>query len=402
MIGLPTSTDVLIVGAGPTGLTLALSLLLRDRSATIVDRLDAGSNTSRAAVVYPGTLEALSMYGVSEELADRGIRASRFTIRDRDTVLTPVSFDSLDTDFPFTLLISQAVTESVLLNRLHELGGNVIRPCNVTGVHPDGVGVDVVLDGEHHVHANVVIGADGVHSTVRNEAKIALTRRGEEASYALGDVHLSGGVPDDELVVFFSPAGHLVVLPLPGGLHRLVGHVDQAPQYPDVSFFQRLIETRGPRRDKVTIHDVVWGSRFYTSHGLASQYRVGRVMLAGDAAHEHSPLGGQGMNLGIHDAVALGEALATGALDTYQAMQRPMARDVIEITSLLTRLATASKLLRPLRNLAVRAMSPMIRTRLARRLSQLEYLGRPRGSRGSRGNGSARLAHTTGASDRAW
>lgn len=370
---LPDTTDVLIVGAGPTGLTLALSLLAKGRTATIVDRLEAGQNTSRAAVVYPGTLEALKPYGVTEELVDRGIRARRFTIRDRDTVLTPVPFDGLPTAFPFTLLVSQAVTESVLLERFEDLGGSVVRPCKATIVRQDDGGVDVTMDDGRHIRAGIVVGADGVHSTVRDQRKIASNPRGEAASYAIADVHLSGGVPDDELVVYFSAAGHLVVVPLPGGIFRLVAHVRDAPANPDVAFFQEVIDTRGPARERVTIHEVVWGSRFLTHFAVASRYRVGRVVLSGDAAHEHSPLGGQGMNLGIHDAVALADALCTGTLNAYESTQRAMARDVIQITGLLTRVATAPRMLRPIRNLAVLGMSPVIRTRLARRLSQLQY-----------------------------
>jgi 2-polyprenyl-6-methoxyphenol hydroxylase-like FAD-dependent oxidoreductase len=154
-------------------------------------------------------------------------------------------------------------------------------------------------------------------------------------------------VPSDELVVYFSPAGHLVVLPLPGGIHRIVAHVSEAPEEPDPPFLQKILDTRGPQAERAIIHDVVWGSRFLTRHAIASRYRAGRIVLAGDAAHVHSPLGGQGMNLGIHDAIALGHELSRivqGAspdlLDAYNSTQRPVAEQVISITDRLTKIAT--------------------------------------------------------------
>ncbi len=372
--------DVLIVGAGPTGLTVALSLVSRGREVTIVDNQEEGKNTSRAAVVYPGTLEVLKRYGVAERLAAKGIHTPRFTIRDRDKVLTPVPFDKLPTAFPYTLLVSQAVTEAVLLERFKELGGRVLRPRTVTRVDQDDSRVTVTFERGEQMCAAFVVGADGSHSTVREQARIALTGDSAGASYTLADVHLTGGVPDNELVVYFSPAGHLVVLPLPGNIHRVVAHVAEAPEQPDVAFVQHLLDTRGPEAEHAVVHDVVWGSRFLTHHAVANSYRAGRIVLAGDAAHVNSPLGGQGMNLGINDAAALGKALleildggSPNTLNSYNAAQRPVAKQVIFITNWLTRAAT-TKHWRQIRNVAVSILSPIIRARLAWRLSLLGYL----------------------------
>lgn len=382
------NADVLIVGAGPTGLTVAITLLARGRAVTIVDKVEEGNNASRAAVVYPATLEELAPHGVSERLVAKGIQSPRFTIRDRDRVLMLVPFDKLPTAFPFTLLVSQAVTEAVLLERFKQLGGRVLRPRTVTRVEQDDSGVTVTRDDGGQVQAKYVVGADGAHSAVREQARIGSDRDDHGASYALADVHLTGGVPDDELVVYFSPAGHLVVLPLPDGIHRIVAHVDEAPERPEVPFLQHLIDTRGPKAERAIIHDVVWGSRFLTHHSLVSNYRSGRVVLAGDAAHEHSPLGGQGMNLGINDAVALGKALSdilggapANLLDSYNQIQRPIAEQVIWITNFLTKTATLPESLGWIRNLIVGALSPIISRRVALRLSLLGYL-----KEGRRGN----------------
>jgi 2-polyprenyl-6-methoxyphenol hydroxylase-like FAD-dependent oxidoreductase len=372
--------DVLVIGAGPTGLTLALSLLSRGRRVTIVDKQKQGDNTSRAAVVYPGTLELLDPYGVAERLAAQGIRTSQFTIRDRDRVLMPVPFDKLPTSFPYALLVSQAVTEAALLKRLEELGGHVLRPCELTELDQDDSGVTATVAGGEQIRAAFLVGADGVHSRVRQQSRIAYEGDPNGESYSLADVRLTGGVPENELIVYFSPAGHLVVLPLPGGIHRVVAHVVDAPEAPDVPFIQQLLDTRGPQAERAVVHEVVWSSRFLTRHALAASYRSRRVALAGDAAHEHRPLGGQGMNLGIHDAIALGRALSiileggsAGVLDAYAAAQRPVANEVISTTNLLTKVATANEHLRAARNLAVSMLDPLIRSRLAWRLSLLGY-----------------------------
>lgn len=373
-----TKCDVLIVGAGPTGLTVAITLLAAGHEALIVDDRPEGNNESRAAVVYPGTLEVLQRFGVAEKLAAQGIHTPRFTIRDRDKILLPVVLRELKTPYPYALLVSQAVTESVLLDRLKELGGDVLRPRKLTTLQEDQSGVTATFSDGEQTRANYIVGADGAHSTVRAQAGLSFAGNSGGASYTLADVHLTGGVPDDELVVYFSPAGHLVVLPLPGGIHRIVGHTAKAPEHPEVPFLQDLVDARGPGTERAIIHDVVWGSRFLAHHALVESYRVGRILLAGDAAHVHSPLGGQGMNLGIIDAVALGQALIStlqsrsiAPLDAYGGARRPVAERVITETDFLTKLATMPAYLRAVRNLTVTTLRPLIRRRLAWSLSML-------------------------------
>ena len=323
---LPTTTDVLVVGAGPTGLTSAVSLVARGRDVTLIDSQDEGQNTSRAAVVYSRTLEVLEPYGVAQRLAAQGIHARRFTIRDRDRVLMDVPFDWLPTAYPYTLLVSQAVTESVLLQRLRELGGRLLQPYTLTGLDQDGTGVTATFASGERVRAGYVVGADGIHSTVREQARIGFGGSAAGASYSLADVHLSGGVPADEVAVFFAPEGQLVCVPFPDGSYKLVANVAEAPPEPDVGFMQDLVDARGPRADRPIVKDVIWGSRFLIQHGVADRFHAGRIALAGDAAHHNSPLGGQGMNAGIGDAAALGEALdaalkrgSADPLDAYTA-----------------------------------------------------------------------------------
>ena len=383
MSELPARTEVLVVGAGPVGLAVAASLAGHGHDVAVVDRQATGANTSRAAVVHARTLEMLERIGVSERLAGLGIHARQFSIRDGDRELVPVRFDELPTEYPYTLMVPQNVTEQVLLDRLEELGGGVQRPYVATGVSQAADGAEVTLDSGETINAQYVVAADGMHSTIRDAA--GLGSDGNDAlslSFALADVRVEGGLPPDEVLLFFSKSGMLVVAPLPDGSFRLVAEVDDAPEEPDVAYAQRLLDARGPRRTTVRVDEVIWGSRFRIHERVADRYRAGRVLLAGDAAHTHSPAGGQGMNLGLRDAVTLGDALSVALregredkLDEYASGSRAEAMHVVALAHRLTRLATAPRAARPLRNGALRLLAsvPAFRRRLAEQLSAVGH-----------------------------
>ncbi|MGH8263473.1 MAG: FAD-dependent oxidoreductase [Steroidobacteraceae bacterium] len=374
--------DVLIVGAGPTGLTAAVALALKGIRVTVIDAQPEGSNTSRAAVIHARTLETLEATGVSDRLVKRGLHAKQFTIRDRDRVLVPVRFDKLPTRYPYTLMISQAETEEALRRRLAELGGVVHWGRALEAIVQDANGVTATLVDGTIVSARYAIGADGMHSKVRACAGIDFPGDNYEQSFSLADVRLSGGVPTDEVILFFSPAGLVVVAPLPDGVHRIVATVDDSPEHPDLAFVQSLLDARGPEKERAVVHEVLWGSRFRVQHRVAATYRSGRLLLAGDAAHVHSPAGGQGMNTGIQDAIALADALTAAMasnndapLSAYAAQRRPIALQVVGMADGLTRLATLPRAIRPLRNIFMRGLAklPVFRRRLSWRLSGLVF-----------------------------
>jgi 2-polyprenyl-6-methoxyphenol hydroxylase-like FAD-dependent oxidoreductase len=376
-------TDVLVVGAGPTGLALACALAAAGVRTVVVDRQAEGANTSRAAVVHARTLEVLEPLGVADRLVALGLQASRFTIRDRDRILVPIDFDGLPSRYPYTLMVSQAVTESVLLKRARELGVAVRRPCSLVSFSQDEHGVDATLSDGSRVRARFLVGADGMHSAVRQQAGIGFDGGTYEESFVLADVRLdaNAAVPQREVILFFSPAGMVVLAPLPDGVHRIVATVEDAPEQPDAGYVQALLDARGPQATRAVVRDVVWGSRFRVHHRIAQSYRQGRVLLAGDAAHVHSPAGGQGMNVGIQDGIDLADALLSalrgedGALDAYGARRRPVAQQVVTLADRLTRMATAPRALRGVRNvlLALLARVPNFRRTLAWRLSGLVY-----------------------------
>lgn len=376
-------TDVLIVGAGPTGLTLAAALCARGIAHQVIDRQPQGANTSRAAVIHSRTLEVLEPLGIASRLVERGLQAQRFTIRDRDRVLVPIDFHRLPTRYPFTLMLPQCDTEAVLHTRLQELGGHVHRPRTLVALAQGRDAATATLDDGTRVRARYVVGCDGLHSAVREAAGIGFSGGSYAESFVLADVRLEpgGAVPQREVILYFSPAGMVVLAPLADGVHRIVATLDDAPADPDLALAQALLDARGPQAERALVREVLWGSRFRVQHRVADAYRAGRVLLAGDAAHVHSPAGGQGMNMGMLDALALADALprALGgdesALDRYAAERRPVARQVVAFADRLTRLATAPAALRGLRNtaLAFLARWPAWRRMLAWRLSGLVY-----------------------------
>ncbi len=374
------NTDVLVVGAGPTGLTTAAALIAHGVRAVVVDKLPEGQNTSRAAAVNARTLEVLEDLDVARRMVKAGLIAPRFTMREGPRVLIPVDFSQLPTKHPYTLMLSQADTERLLLERLHELGGEVIRPKTLSRIIQDGDGVTATFDDGETLRAGYVVGTDGMHSTVREQAGIGFAGGEFAESFALADVRLTGDAPRDEVILFYADEGLTVLAPLPDDIFRIVAPAADAPKVPSPAFVQSLLDNRafGPGRLEVT--DLVWGTRFHIHHRVADRYRVGRVLLAGDAAHVHSPAGGQGMNLGITDAIALADALAEvlhgssdTALDAYATAQRRRAEQVLKLTGRLTRIATLPRPLRPIRNSAMRlaARVPTLRRQIALQLSGL-------------------------------
>lgn len=375
-------TDVLVVGAGPTGLTLAASLIARGIDATVVDQLPSGANTSRAAAVNARSLEVLEDLDVSRRLVESGLTAPRFTMRDGSKTLISVDFSKLPTNYPYTLMISQADTEHILEQRLNELGGKVIRPKTLSSISQDATGVIATFEDGESIRAKYVVGADGMNSTVRRHAGIGFSGSEFAESFVLVDVRVTGDAPRDEVNLFYGNDGLNVLAPLPDNIFRIVAPVADAPRTPTAEIAQQLLDTRGFGPGRTVVSEVLWGSRFRIQHRVADSYRAGRLLLAGDAAHVHSPAGGQGMNLGITDAIALAGALETvlrggpdGALDSYSETQRARARQVLTLTGRLTKVSTLPPPLRPVRNSLMRlaATVPAVQKQLAWRLSGLVY-----------------------------
>jgi 2-polyprenyl-6-methoxyphenol hydroxylase-like FAD-dependent oxidoreductase len=386
---LPVRTDVLIVGAGPAGLSLAASLRQLGVDHLLIDRNAGVQPGSKAAFVQPAALEYLDRIGVSERLVKAGVRASGFRLHDRTQVLLRATYDALDTPYPYLLLVSQQTTEEHLLARLESLAGAVHRSHTFLGYHLDFPGVTAIiagLDGVlHAVSARYLVGCDGVHSAVRTAAGIGFPGDSPEQRFALADVRLrlgSEAAAWEEPMFFLSPQGMLLVAPLAGGLHRIVATAAPGVTSPTAQDAQRFLADRGPRAGGVQVSEVVAASTYHVQERVATQFSEGPIFLAGDAAHTHSPAGGQGMNTGIQDAGNLAwklHAVLTGSapaalLDSYHRERHPVAAEVVSFTSQFVKVATLKDLAACQRRndvIAAVAATPGITSWLATKVAEL-------------------------------
>ncbi|TDX29812.1 2-polyprenyl-6-methoxyphenol hydroxylase-like FAD-dependent oxidoreductase [Modicisalibacter xianhensis] len=384
---LPEDVDVLIVGAGPTGLALAIGLAQQGIRHAIVERRRHIAATSRAVVIHAYTLEHLDALGVSEQLIQRGLAVSCLAMHARGTTLVTASFSALPTRYPYALMLSQAETEVILEARLESLGGKVLRGYNATDLMQAETYASVTLADEKEVSSSIkaryVVGADGMHSLVRQAARIPFQGGDYEEAFILADVAMDWELPRQEINLFFAPEGVMVVLPLPGDRFRIVAACHGASAAPSAGEMQAILDRRGPAGGLARIRTLIWSSHFHIHHRLAECFHQGRVVLAGDAAHVHSPAGGQGMNLGLVDACLLAERLTeaivddggSSALDDYQARRKPVAEHVIQTTDRMTRLATINSYpLRLARNVSLRTLGKIqtFRRSLVMNLSGLD------------------------------
>ncbi|MGX5826136.1 FAD-dependent oxidoreductase [Mesorhizobium sp. 43Arga] len=366
---------------------MALSIALHQAGVdhVLIEKLPHGLQTSRAGVIHAQTLESLEPLGVTQRLSELSVRLEDFTIRDRNVALLKLDFGRLPSRHPYLMMLPQNLTEQVFAERISALGGTIHREVEAVAVTQDGdrAHVTVIENGQEEIiSARYVVGADGMQSLVRKSAGIEFDGEAYDGSFVLADVRLEWPVGPTEVSLFFAPAGLVVVAPLPDGSYRVVATMDKAPEKPEVSDIQALLDRRGPTRKRARVLGVTWSSRFRVHHRLVRAYRKDRLFLMGDAAHVHSPAGGQGMNTGIIDAVVLGQLLgdvvngirSEAELDLYETLRRPAAQEVLGLAGRMTDMALArNPVKRFLRNLALSVLnlSPFLKRRVALKLSGL-------------------------------
>jgi 2-polyprenyl-6-methoxyphenol hydroxylase-like FAD-dependent oxidoreductase len=354
-----STVEVLIVGAGPTGLTLALQLAAFGVRARIVDRGLDRVHESRALAIQPRTLEVLAGLGVTDQLVARGNPAVQLRMHLRGRVLTVPMFDLGldDTAYPYLLFLSQAETEGILQKHLAAAAVTVERGVELVDLSsaPDAA-MAVVRhhdSGEERVPARYVIGCDGAHSTVRRLAGIAFEGSSYPQTFVLADAE-ADGIEPDAAHTFLSEKGMLFFFPLGApATWRLLAMrpaADPAPPDAPVALDEVQALADAYTDGTVRLRDPVWMTNFRLHLRAATRYRSSRVFLAGDAAHIHSPAGAQGMNTGIQDAVNLGWKLAhtlrgiadPAVLDSYEPERAPVGRTVLRFTNRAFTIATST------------------------------------------------------------
>jgi 2-polyprenyl-6-methoxyphenol hydroxylase-like FAD-dependent oxidoreductase len=372
--------EVIVVGAGPTGLVLAGDLAEAGVDVTVLERRDGTiSNLSRAFGVHARTLEQLDARGLADQLVPTGAALDGVRLFDR----VRVDLSTLPSRFPFLLITPQYQVEELLLARARKAGAEIVHDAEVTGLDQDADGVTVTTTAGSH-RARYVVGADGFHSAVREAIGEPFPGKSILRSIMLADVKVARQ-PADLLTVNGVGDAFAFIAPFGDGYYRVFAW-DRRTSVPD-SEPLTLDEVRDVTRHALGsdygMHDARWLSRFHSDERQAPHYRVGRVFLAGDAAHVHSPAGGQGMNTGIQDAANLSWKLAAvlhGApaalLDTYQAERHPVGRSVLRSSGAIIRAAMIkSPVGRVLRAAAGRlALSiPRIHRRITGQLSGVGY-----------------------------
>lgn len=380
---MPSSPSVLVVGAGPTGLALAAELATAGIACRVLDRRTSPSPHSRAFGLLPRTLELLDMRGRAESFVAQGLPWSHAALGDGKRWL---DYRRVDSPFPYMLVIPQSRTEEQLAVWAREAGAVIERGVAVTGLVQDEHGVEVEVegpDGPRTERADFVVGCDGVRSTVRQLAGISFQGSSYDSSLIVADVRLATP-PDPQVYARTGKRGMVVFFPFGDGTFRLIAldHARMAAPVEEPVTVGELREScQAILGTDFGLHDPLWMSRFRSDQRLSDRYRLGRVFLAGDAAHTHIPSGGQGLQTGIQDAMNLGWKLAAHLsgwapahlLDTYQRERRPIAGATLRRTDMVYKFEVSNSVgARLLRGITTRAMGlPPVQNSVLEQLSGL-------------------------------
>ncbi|MEW6341794.1 MAG: FAD-dependent monooxygenase [Pseudomonadota bacterium] len=385
------ASPVLIVGAGPTGLAAAMSLARAHIPVRLIDKALQPNPHSRAIGIQARTLELFEQHRLVEPFLELGHRARAANLYSNGQRLARLDFDPLQTRYPYLLFLDQSITERLLTEHLATLGVSAERGVELTEFVQGSAGLSASLqraDGRSEtLHPSYLIAADGAHSAIRHRLDMSFAGKTFEQTFLLADLHAETEWPDDEFHIFASGEGLAALFPMGGGRYRLIAdhpaqsepaEAGSAPADPDSAHSAdsstapadatsspsspaAAAALASPSLDEccaiagrrihhpVKFAELGWAAYFHLNSRMVEQLRVGRVFLAGDAAHVHSPAGAQGMNTGIQEAFNLGWKLARvikgdapdRLLDSYHLERHPIERYVLRQTSFVTQLAEA-------------------------------------------------------------
>jgi len=385
------TTDVLIVGAGPVGLFMANECARRDLRWRLIEERSSQSEHSKALAIFPRTLEIFDMAGIVPPFLEKANRVTRVALMTQHRTLAHMKFEPEESPYSFIAMVPQDVTERLLVEELRRKGGNVEYETKFIRADPQDDGVDVTIErkGEStKLRALFVIGCDGAHSAVRHQLDLPFEGAEYKGSFMLADVE-TNTLPPDEMQLCPSEFGPVAIFPMSATRRRIVAVIENIEgDVPSLDLVRKILAQRAP--GGIEARGLHWSSYFRVHHRQVAQLRRGRIFIAGDAAHIHSPFGGQGMNTGLHDIWNLAWKLKLfldghgnrQLLDSYAAERLPVIKNVIETTDHLSKvMGTPNKFAQALRD----ALIPMV-SRLApfehafvERLSELgiAYHGSP-------------------------
>lgn len=349
------SFDVLVVGAGPVGLTMACELARSGVKCRIIDKAAAPAATSRALAIFPRTLEVFEMMGLLEPVLEAGHQLDGVAIYNRSGQIAHIGFSTLPSRYHFAISLPQSETERFLTEHLAGFKIVVERDKELVALSQSADAVQAILRNsgglEEKLESSWLIGCDGAHSSVRHLLGLPFEGDAYPESFLLADVKVDGPLDHVHIHLFLTGEGLVGIFPFRGARCRIIASTQpEAEGQPTADLrldeIQALVESR--TKCGIRLKDPVWLSRFHISHRKIPDFRVDRVFLAGDSAHIHSPAGGQGMNTGIQDAFNLAWKLALvvqkksadSLLNSYNEEREPVARMVLTLTDRLTRMAT--------------------------------------------------------------
>jgi len=386
-------TQVLVVGAGPVGIFMAAELCRHGVSCRVIDMNEGPRQNARASVIQPRTLEIFESLEIVDRFLDAGVRCPEVVVTTKDLEpLHTVSYNELDSAFPFSLSLEQSKTERLLVGYLESFGGKVERRVSLQSFVQDENGVTAVLghtDGsEETIRCEYLVGCDGAHSSVRHSLGVAFGGEAKSRVFRIceGRIEWRVPLPSNQIRFFMGDDVQLFYGPFAEGRCLLSGNVSAGEPSPgaepSLEEIEAMLEARTPG---ARLSDVTWKAYFHVSLRQADRYSVGRVFLAGDAAHVQSPAGGQGMNTGIQDAYNLGWKLGlvlsgespASLLESYHPERHRAGKDMLILNDYLYRVELDNQTgLPPPEELkrhlaAILASQPVIQDRMRRAVAEL-------------------------------